>query len=287
MNVGVGLPNTTPGAEGRMLVEWAHRADGGPFSTVAVLDRLVYDSFDPFVSLAAAAAVTRRVRLATMIAIGPLRNTAVMAKEAASLDGLSGGRLTLGLAIGARHDDYVAAGVDHRGRGNRFTEQLARLRDGSPSGPAKPGRPAAARAVGPATNGMQILVGGGSGQAFARMARYGDGYAHGGGPPRAFGGAAARARAAWNDLGRPGRPELWGQAYFALGDTERGTAYLRDYYAFAGPFAEKIAAGNLTSPRAIKDLIRGYEEQGCDELILFPTVSDLGQLDRLAEVVAG
>ena len=92
-----------------MLVEWARRADGGPFSTVAVLDRLVYDSFDPFVSLAAAAAVTRRVRLATMIAIGPLRNTAVMAKEAASLDGLSGGRLTLGLAIGARHDDYVAA----------------------------------------------------------------------------------------------------------------------------------------------------------------------------------
>jgi alkanesulfonate monooxygenase SsuD/methylene tetrahydromethanopterin reductase-like flavin-dependent oxidoreductase (luciferase family) len=275
MNVGVGLPNTTPGAEGRLLVEWARRADAGPFSTVAVLDRVVYESLDPFVSLAAAAAVTTRVRLATMIAIGPLRNTTLMAKQAVSLDVLSEGRLTLGLAIGARHDDYEAAGVDHRGRGNRLSEQLARLRDGGPGG------------IAPAAPGMQILVGGGSGQAFARMARYGDGYAHGGGPPRAFGSAAARALAAWNDLGRPGRPQLWGQAYFALGDTERGTAYLRDYYAFAGPFAEKIAAGNLTSPRAIKDLIRGYEEQGCDELILFPTVSDLGQLDRLAEVVAG
>jgi alkanesulfonate monooxygenase SsuD/methylene tetrahydromethanopterin reductase-like flavin-dependent oxidoreductase (luciferase family) len=274
MNVGVGLPNTTPGADGRLLVEWARRADGGPFSAVAVLDRLVYESFDPFVSLAAAAAVTERVRLATMIAIGPLRNTVLMAKQAASIDGLSGGRLTLGLAIGARRDDYEAAGVDHRGRGNRLLEQLARLRDGVP------GR------AGPATNGIQILVGGGSGQAFARMARYGDGYAHGGGPPRAFAGAGARARAAWSDLGRPGRPELWGQAYFALGDTERGTAYLRHYYAFVGPFAEKIVAGNLTNPRAIKDLIRGYEEAGCDELILFPTVSDLGQLDRLAEVVA-
>jgi alkanesulfonate monooxygenase SsuD/methylene tetrahydromethanopterin reductase-like flavin-dependent oxidoreductase (luciferase family) len=275
MNVGVGLPNTTPGAEGRLLVEWARRADGGPFSTVAVLDRVVYDSFDPFVSLAAAAAVTERVRLATMIAIGPLRNTVLMAKQAASIDELSGGRLTLGLAIGARRDDYEAAGVDHRGRGNRLSEQLARLRDG------------VAGKTGAATNGIQILVGGSSGQAFARMARYADGYAHGGGPPRAFAGAAARARAAWNDLGRPGRPLLWGQAYFALGDAERGTAYMRDYYAFAGPFAEKIAAGNLTSPRAIKDLIRGYEEQGCDELILLPTVSDLGQLDRLAEVVAG
>jgi alkanesulfonate monooxygenase SsuD/methylene tetrahydromethanopterin reductase-like flavin-dependent oxidoreductase (luciferase family) len=275
MNVGVGLPNTTPGAEGRLLVEWARRADGGPFSTVAVLDRVVYESLDPFVSLAAAAAVTRRVRLATMIAIGPLRNTTLMAKQAASLEVLSGGRLTLGLAIGARHDDYEAAGVDHRGRGNRLSEQLALLRDGTPG------------AIAPAARGMQILVGGSSGQAFARMARYADGYAHGGGPPRAFAAAAARARAAWNDLGRPGRPLLWGQAYFALGDTERGTAYMRDYYAFAGPFAEKIVAGNLTSPRAIKDLIRGYEEQGCDELILLPTVSDLGQLDRLAEVVAG
>ena len=75
---------------------------------------------------------------------------------------------------------------------------------------------------------------------FARMARYADGYAHGGGPPRAFASAAARAEAAWNDLGRPGRPRLWGQGYFALGDVERGNDYLRDYYAFTGPFAERI-----------------------------------------------
>jgi hypothetical protein len=118
------------------------------------------------------------------------------------------------------------------------------------------------------------------------MARYADGYAHNGGPPRAFARAAASAMAAWSDLGRPGRPLLWGQGYFALGDERAGAAYLRDYYAFTGPFAERIAAGNLTSARAIRDLVRGYEEAGCDELILFPTVADLAQLDRLAEALA-
>jgi alkanesulfonate monooxygenase SsuD/methylene tetrahydromethanopterin reductase-like flavin-dependent oxidoreductase (luciferase family) len=276
MNVGVGLPTTTPGADGSFVVEWAKRADTGPFSTLAVLDRVAYDSLDPFVALAAAAGVTTRVRLATMIAVAPLRSTALLAKEAASLHALSGQRLTLGLAIGARLEDYQAAGVDHRARGRRFGEQLAYLR----------GRVDEER-VGPAREGIELLVGGGSGPAFARMARYADGYAHGGGPPRAFASAAARAEAAWQDLGRPGRPRLWGQGYFALGDAERGNAYLRHYYAFTGPFAERVVAANLTSARAVKDFVRGYEEAGCDELVLFPTVADAAELERLAEAVAG
>jgi alkanesulfonate monooxygenase SsuD/methylene tetrahydromethanopterin reductase-like flavin-dependent oxidoreductase (luciferase family) len=275
MNVGVGLPTTTPGTDGAMLLEWARRADAGPFSSLAVLDRVVYDCLDPFAALAAAAAVTARVRLATMIAIGPLRATALLAKQAASVHALSGRRLTLGLAIGARIEDYEAAGIDHRGRGGRLSDQLAYLRGGIDED-----------RVGPAREGIELLVGGASGQAFSRMARYADGYAHGGGPPRAFAGAVARANAAWRDLGRSGRPRLWGQGYFALGDVERGNAYLRDYYAFTGPFAERVVAANLTSARAIKDFLRGYEEAGCDELVLFPTTADAAELDRLAEVVA-
>ena len=274
MNVGVGLPTTTPGADGALVVEWAKRAEAGPFTSLAVLDRLAYESFEPFTALAAAAGVTSRVRLATMVAAGPLRPTALLAKQAASLHALSGGRLTLGLAIGARLEDYEAAGVDHRDRGRRLAEQLAYVR----------GRVEEER-VGPSREGIELLVGGGSGPAFARMARYADGYAHGGGPPRAFAGAAARAEAAWRDLGRPGRPRLWGQGYFALGDVEAGNTYLRDYYAFTGPFAERVVAANLTSARAVKDFVRGYAEAGCDELVLFPTVSDLSELDRLAEAV--
>jgi alkanesulfonate monooxygenase SsuD/methylene tetrahydromethanopterin reductase-like flavin-dependent oxidoreductase (luciferase family) len=277
MHLGVGLPTTTPGADGALVVEWARRADAGPFSCLGVLDRVRYDSIDPFAALAAAAAVTSRIRLATMIAIGPLRPTGLLVKDAASVQALSGGRLTLGLAIGARHDDYTTAGVPHRGRGARLSDQLAELRDW----PDLPTVPTAARPHPP-----ELLVGGSSGPAFARMARYGDGYAHGGGPPRAFASAAAKARAAWSDLGRPGRPRLWGQAYFALGDEPAGEDYLRDYYAFTGPFAAKVAAGNLTSPRALRDFVRAYEEAGCDELVLLPTVSDPDQLDRLADVLA-
>ncbi len=275
VKVGVGLPNTIPGISGEVLVEWARRADAGPFSTLGVLDRLVYDSVEPFAALSAAAAVTSRVGLATMIAIGPLRSPAMLAKQAVSVDALSGGRFTLGVAVGARRDDYQAAGVEHRTRGARLSEQLAYLRgelDTSGIGPSRPG--------------IELLVGGGSGAAYARMARYADGYAHGGGPPRAFGSAATRARAAWRDLERPGEPKLWGQGYFAFGDPDRGAAYLRDYYAFTGPFADKIAAGNLTSARAVRDFVRGYEAEGCDELVLFPTVGSLSELDALAEVLS-
>ena len=224
VNIGIGLPTTVPGATGDLVLEWARRADAGPFSSVGVLERVVYDSYDPFAALAAAAAATSRVRLATMIAIGPLRSTALLAKQAASVHALSGGRLTLGLAVGARTEDFDAAGVEHKGRGKRLGEQLAYIR-GNVDGDS----------VGPSRDGIEILVGGLSGQAYSRMARYADGYAHNGGPPRAFANAAGRALAAWSDLGRPGQPKLWGQGYFAFGDPDRGSDYLLDYYAFTGP----------------------------------------------------
>jgi alkanesulfonate monooxygenase SsuD/methylene tetrahydromethanopterin reductase-like flavin-dependent oxidoreductase (luciferase family) len=274
VRIGVGLPNGIPGTPGPLLVEWARRADGGPFTSVGVVDRLAYDSHEPMAALAAAAAVTERVRLVSMVIIAPLRATATLAKEAATIDALSGGRLTLGVAVGARTEDYVAAGVPHRDRGRRFEDQLAELRDLWEGGPGPKATP-------------ELLVGGTSDAAFARAARYADGYVHGGGPPRAFARAAERARAAWSDLGRPGTPALWGQSYFALGpDAEgRGAAYMRDYYAFTGPFAEKIVEGLLTTPQAVAAQVRGYAEAGCDELVLLPAVTDPEQADRLADVV--
>ena len=111
---------------------------------------------------------------------------------------------------------------------------------------------------------------------------------HGGGPPRAFARAADKARAAWDDLGAPARRCSGARATsrWARSTPRRAARYLRDYYAFTGPFAERIAAGLLTTPQAIAQFVRGYAEAGCDELILFPAVADLAQLDRLAEVVA-
>jgi alkanesulfonate monooxygenase SsuD/methylene tetrahydromethanopterin reductase-like flavin-dependent oxidoreductase (luciferase family) len=282
MRIGIGLPTTTPGATGSLLLEWARRADRGPFASLGTLDRVVYQSFDPFAALAAAAAVTRRVELVTMIVIAPIRDAAMLAKQAATVHSFSGGRLTLGLATGARPDDYAATGKDLKTRGARFDAMLEAVRDAWEDGAIVPPPPSG-------TDPPRILIGGLSGRSFARMARAGDGYVHGGGPPRAFASAAAKALAAWVDLGRPGRPSLYGQAYFALGGpevVEDGAAYLRDYYAFTGPFAEKVAAANLTTPSAIRDFVRGYEEAGCDELVLLPTVSQVDQSDRLADVLA-
>lgn len=282
VQVGVGLPSTIPGTPGAVVLDWARRADAGPFSSVSVLDRLVYDSYDPLIALAASAGATSRVRLATLIVISPMRNTTLLAKAAASLDALSGGRLTLGVSVGARHEDYEAAGVDYRTRGRRLEEQLATFRDiweDERIGPT-PGR----------AGGPELLVGGLTDEAYARVARYADGYVHNGGPPRIFARAADKARAAWLDAGRPGAPKLWGQGYFALGGAEAaaaGAAYLRDYYAFTGHFAEKIAEGLLTTPQAVAQCVRGYADAGCDELALFPTVADPAELDRLADVVAG
>jgi alkanesulfonate monooxygenase SsuD/methylene tetrahydromethanopterin reductase-like flavin-dependent oxidoreductase (luciferase family) len=279
MRVGIGLPSAVPGAGGRLLLDWARRADAGPFSSLGVLDRVAYDSFEPLTTLAAAAAITGRVRLVTMIAVAPLRNTALLAKAAASVDALSGGRLALGVAVGARPEDYAAAGVDYHTRGRCLSDQLAALRDHWEDGrigprPARPGGP-------------ELLVGGLSDRTFARVARHADGYVHGGGPPRAFARAADKARAAWRDAGRPGAPRLWGQAYFALGEdaAAAGAAYLLEYYAFAGPFAARAAAALLTTPQLVAQHIRGYAEAGCDELVLLPTVADPAQLERLADAL--
>lgn len=278
MRLGVGLPATVPGAPGALVLEWARRADAGPFSSIAVFDRLLYDNYEPFCALAAAAACTRRVKLATTVLIAPLRSPILLAKQAATVDALSGGRLVLGVGLGARRDDYDASQVTYRSRGRILTETLATMRDVWEDGHHGP---ATRRSTGP-----PLLVGGAGGLAMARMVRYADGFIHNGGPPRAFARSANEARAAWEAAERPGRPELWGMGYFAFGAATSGRAYLHDYYAFTGPFAERIAAGLLTTPQELLEFIRGYEEVGCDELLLFPTVPHMDQLDRLIEVIA-
>ncbi len=282
MRIGVGLPSGIAGAHSQLILDWAKQADAGPFSSLGVIDRLAYDSFEPLITLAAVAAITQRVKLATTIVIGPLHNDALLAKAAASVDAFSQGRLVLGLAVGARHEDYEVAGIDYRSRGRRLTEQLIALRSLWEES-----------AIGPKTarrRGPDLLVGGLSDQGYARMARYADGYVHGGGPPRIFARGADKARAAWRDMGRPGKPQIWAQAYYVLGDeaeVEAGRRYMREYYAFTGPVAERIASWTLTTPQEIAGFLRGYEEAGCDELVLFPTLPHISQLERLIEALTG
>jgi len=102
MKIGIGLPNVVPGTPGDVLVRWAQRAEERGFSSLATIDRIAYPSYESLIALAAAAAVTERVGLYTNVLLGPTRNPILLAKEAASVDQLAGGRLTLGLGVGAR-----------------------------------------------------------------------------------------------------------------------------------------------------------------------------------------
>ena len=280
MRVGIGLPNTLESTDRDVILEFARRADEGPFTSLGVFDRIVYHSLEPMSTLAVCAGATEEIELATCIVAGPIRSTALLAKEAATIDVLSDGRLTLGLALGAREDDYEAAGADFKSRGGRFTKQLAELREiweGDSIGPEPT-----------ESGGPRLLVGGESDPAYKRVARFADGWIGAGGPPRRFESCANSARAAWNESGRPGEPALWDHGYFALGDdeaAEAGREYLLDYYAFTGPFAEKIADGLLTSPQEVVQYIRAHEERGCDELIMFPATGGIEQYEQLERIV--
>src|SRR5688500_4194810 len=120
MQTGVGLPATIPDADPSLILDWARQADSGPFSSLGIIDRLAYPNYEPLITLAVAAGVTQRIKLMTTVLLAPLRNAGILAKQAASLDSLSGGRLTLGLGIGGRDDDFAAAPASFHDRGRKF-----------------------------------------------------------------------------------------------------------------------------------------------------------------------
>jgi alkanesulfonate monooxygenase SsuD/methylene tetrahydromethanopterin reductase-like flavin-dependent oxidoreductase (luciferase family) len=238
--------------------------------------------------LAAVATVTSRARLMTSILIAPLRNAGMLAKQAATIDAISGGRLTLGMAVGGREDDYIAGAAEFRGRGKRMDRMIEHMKrvwsgelfmDGSePVGPA-PLQP----------RGPELLIGGSAPAAVARVGRWADGFIAGGGgnPQRARQGFEL-ALDSWREHDRDGMPRFVTGLTFALGDDalERGRANTLRYYGWAGQeTAEARARGTLGTPEAIRDTLRGLEEVGVDEVYLQATVADLDQIDRVLEAI--
>jgi alkanesulfonate monooxygenase SsuD/methylene tetrahydromethanopterin reductase-like flavin-dependent oxidoreductase (luciferase family) len=287
MDVGIGLPNTVPKTTGDELTEWARRAEDAGFSTLGTIDRVAYPNLEPMVALAAASAVTERIRLATTILIAPFRQSAaVIAKQAASIQRISDGRMVLGVAVGGRRDDYEAAGADFEGRGETFERQLAEIRRTWGESSASSGA-AEHTGVGPdvADSPPQLIVGGSIDAAFRRAAEFGDGWIMGGGAPEMFAEGREKAERAWREAGREGRPRTMALAYFSLGDDAEANAdaYLRDYYAFLGEYADQIAASAAKDADTVRAYVKGFEDVGCDELVLFPSSSDPEQVDLLAE----
>ena len=288
MDIGLGLPTSVPGTGGRDLVNWAIEGERAGFATLATLDRLVYDNYECLTTLAAAAAVTERIKLTTAIMIAPLRtDTALLAKQAATVDRIADGRLVLGVAVGARPDDFTASGAAHRTRGRRLDDQLAELRQiwaGERRGFAGGIGPRPTRPGGP-----ELILGGHSPKAIARAAAHGDGWISGGGGGAGmFAGGAAAIRAAWKEADRPGRPRLLALAYFALGDDAHASAmaHLHDYYGFAPPYANMVANNAAVGVDGVAATVDAFERAGCDELILVPCSAGIEQVKLLSAVVS-
>lgn len=286
MKIGIGLPAAIPQASGSLILDWAREADAGPFSSLGLIDRVVYANYEPLIALAAVAGTTRRVRLVTTVLLAPLRSTALLAKQSASLDALSGGRLTLGLGIGARPDDFAATAASFHTRGKDFDRQLELL-ERIWSGQRVSDE---AGAIGPApvqSGGPEVLLGGYSPAAVRRLSSRGNGFMAGGGNPGLADQFFRQAETTWQGAGRPGKPRLVGCAYFALGENaaERGAAYVQNYYSFAPERAQNIARALPASAEVIRSIIQAFADIGTDELILWPTIAELDQVARLRDVI--
>jgi len=232
MKIGFGLPNAIPDIPGgQLIVDLARQAERLGFSSVATIGRLAYPGHEELVTLAAVAGATQRIGLFTDVLLGPTREPALLAKQAATLDQVSGGRFVLGAGVGIREDDFSVSGTDFKTRGRRWDaalELMHRAWRGEPVEGSQ--RPISPRPV----NGESVpmMYGGRAEQAIARVVRYGIGYTQGSGGAKPLAEMKERVEKAWREAGRAGRPEFRGLAYFAIGEEtyEHAARNLADYY---------------------------------------------------------
>jgi alkanesulfonate monooxygenase SsuD/methylene tetrahydromethanopterin reductase-like flavin-dependent oxidoreductase (luciferase family) len=285
MRIGIGIPNTMLDVGGATFPAWAKRAEERGFSSLATIGRIAYPGFDELVTFGACASVTERIGLLTNVLLAPLYPTAHLAKTSASLDRISEGRLTLGLAVGGRPDDYDLMGQEFETRGRRFDRQLEQLHDAWAGTPL----PGSDRPVSPTTvNGrIPILFGGSPSVAARRAVRWHGGYTIGGAPPEQATGMVKEFRATYTELGGRGDPHIVALQYFSLGDehTEESLRNLRAYYAWLGDWTEGIAQGAARSVDDLKARQASYAAMGVDEFIWDPSVPSIDQVDRLADAV--
>ncbi|MGC4880168.1 LLM class flavin-dependent oxidoreductase [Micromonospora sp. DT43] len=277
MDIGLGLPISAPAR----LLDWATAAEAHGFDSLALLDRLTFDNPEPLTALAVLAGATTRIRLQTEVLLGPLRETALLAKQVATLDRMSAGRFVLGIGVGGRDDDHVAAGTPIGQRGRLLDAQLAALSE------IWQGEPYRGTTIGPrptTPGGPPMLIGGFAAPALRRVGRYADGFVCA--APLAWAGPLVRTvREGWEAAGRPGRPRLVCQVNVAVGSAatiDEARAAIAAYYAFTG----RPGWGEpLSDPAQIADTVAAYREFGADELVLYCYGADPGQIDVLAEIV--
>lgn len=291
MRIGMNLPVMVPGLDRTAILDWARRIDGGPFASLAAGERINFPNPELMVTLAAAAAVTERVRIAATVVVLPMHAAVPMAKQIATLDVLSGGRVVLGVGVGARADDYAAAGAPFdRRRLGRMERQVALMRrvwagEIVVDGAARPVEPFPLQAGGP-----PVLAGALAADSIRRAARWADGLCG-----FSFGPSAAEvelawttAREAWRATERP-TPQLVTSCWFALGPRARAQldAYLERYLGFLGADVARHLAPTvkIDSPERLRTALRQLADLGTDEVHLVPTTADADELQRVADVV--
>lgn len=287
MRIGLTLPTMMPELDRETLLAWARRIDARPFATLAAGERIAFPNPDLMVALAAAAAVTTRVELMATVVVLPLHAAAVVAKQIATLDVLAHGRVTVGVGVGGREEDYRAAGVPFERRLARMEAQVATMRRLWAGEPAVPDT----SPVGPRPRHVPaVLVGALSHDSIRRAARWADGLCGFSFGPDGGEVAAAFdvARAAWREHGRP-TPRLVASAWYSIASDgrERMDAYVGRYLGVFGERAARSMARHCTtiSATALRDAVRRMEDVGADDFVLVPTTSDADEVERVADLV--
>lgn len=287
MKLAIGLPTTlTPHVNRGLFLDWARLSDHAGFHAFGTIDQPNYDSWDPLISLAAAAAVTERVRLATTILQLPNRNEVLVAKQAAVIDRLSGGRLDLGVAIGKREGDFKAFGARLAGRSKKFERQLKKIRR---TWRAAKRSTDTEGVLGPAPLQKPlppIWIGGHAPAAVKRAVEMGDGFVFGTALPDAMAARTPELRA-MAEAANKKNYKIAGIAYVAIGDDPRAAlepaakAVLRYYHGQLGMPPEKLIHHGPVE--VIQQAVKEYEQAGLDVLYLFPQIPDLKQVEIIAE----
>ena len=291
MKIGMNLPAMVPDIDRQALLAWCRGIDEGPWSSLAVGERINFPNLAAMPTLATAAALTERVSIMSYVLIMPMHNEVNRAKEIASIDVICEGRFCLGVGAGARDEDYKAVGASFDSRRlSRLEEQVATMKrvwagEIVVEGPLRPVEPAPYRRHGP-----EILAASLSETAIRHVSRWADGLAG-----FSFGpsideihSAFELARRNWQENGRP-EPRLLTSFWYALGPNAREQldSYLHRYLNFFGEAASRKLAKNVTcdSPQKLKDAVRRIEDTGADELSLVPTTSDPDELERTASAL--
>ncbi|MCV6980989.1 LLM class flavin-dependent oxidoreductase [Mycolicibacterium pulveris] len=275
------------------LKAWARAIDDGPFSSLCWGERIAFDNPESLTLLGALAAWTARVRLVTTVVVPQLHDPVMLAKQLATGDLLCDGRLTVGIGVGGRHEDYHAVGADPATQTMREMADRVAVMKRVWAGEKVTD---SVVAVGPPpvqSGGPRLLVGTIGPKTVRSAARWADGMA---GTTLDLDVGKQNelfdvARQAWAQAGKPD-PHLATSFWFAIGDGEGPRAqvhrHLRRYMNWIpAEYVDAMApsTGWAGTDDELAAVLRRFRDIGTDEIHLIPTSSNLDQLRRVADVV--